>query len=100
MKTIYVIRKSLIKYSKKLSTQVKCTSLRKKDGRYKKKKTSQFKLPSQKIRLKIKKIQKVKSKKGLSYHKSNSWLAFGLKGFQEILLESLIKFTKKKLIFQ
>lgn len=96
-KTLYVIRKSLTKYSKKLSTQVKRTSLRKKDWWYKKKKTSQFKLPSQKIRLKIKKIQKVKSKKGFSYHKSNPWVAFGLKGFQEILLESLIKYTKKKI---
>jgi hypothetical protein len=31
------------------------------------------------------------------YHKSNPWLALGLKGFQDILLESLIKYTKKKI---
>ncbi len=97
-KTIYIIRKNLTKYSKKLSTQIKRTSSKKKNWKYKKKKQKfQFKLPSQKIRLKIKKIQKVKSKEGLMYHKSNPWLALGLKGFQDILLESLIKYTKKKI---
>jgi hypothetical protein len=96
-KTIYIIRKNLTRYSKKLSTQIKRTSSKKKNWKYKKKRRSQFKLPSQKIRLKIKKIQKVKSKNGLTYHKSNPWLALGLKGFQEILLESLIKFTRKKI---
>lgn len=96
-KTIYIIRKNLTKYSKKLSTQIKRTSSNKKNWKYKKKKKSQFKLPSQKIRLKIKKIQKVKSKEGLTYHKSNPWLALGLKGFQDILLESLLKYTKKKI---
>ena len=97
-KTIYIIRKNLTKYSKKLSTQIKRTSSKKKNWKYKKKKKKfQFKLPSQKIRLKIKKIQKVKSKEGLMYHKSNPWLALGLKGFQDILLESLIKYTKKKI---
>ena len=97
-KTIYIIRKNLTKYSKKLSTQIKRTSSKKKNWKYKKKKKKfQFKLPSQKIRLKIKKIQKVKSKEGLTYHKSNPWLALGLKGFQDILLESLLKYTKKKI---
>lgn len=97
-KTIYIIRKNLTKYSKKLSTQIKRTSSKKKNWKYKKKKQKfQFKLPSQKIRLKIKKIQKVKSKEGLTYHKSNPWLALGLKGFQDILLESLLKYTKKKI---
>lgn len=97
-KTIYIIRKNLTKYSKKLSTQIKRTSSKKKNWKYKKKKQKfQFKLPSQKIRLKIKKIQKVKSKEGLMYHKFNPWLALGLKGFQDILLESLIKYTKKKI---
>ena len=62
-KTIYAIRKNLTKYSKKLSTQVKRKLSKKKDGKYKKRRKPQFKLPSQKVRLKIKKIQKVKSKK-------------------------------------
>jgi hypothetical protein len=53
-------------------------------------------LPSQKIRLKIKKIQKVNKKKGFPLHKSNPGLASGLRGFQEILLESLISYTKKE----
>jgi len=94
-KTIYVIRKNLTRYSKKLSTQVKRASSRKKNWKYKKRKKYQFKLPSQKIRLKIKKIQKVKNKKGLPCQKSNPLWALGL--FQEILLESLIKYTKKKI---
>ena len=70
-KTIHVLRKNLTKYSKKLSTLVKRTSFRGKNWKRMNKKKSRFELPSQKIRLKIKKIQKVKSKNGLTYHKSN-----------------------------
>jgi len=94
-KTIYVLRKNLTKYSKKLSTLIKRTSSKKKNWKRIRKK-SQFELPSQKIKLKIKKIQKVRSKRGLPC-KANHGLALGLKGFQEILLESLIKYTKKKI---
>ena len=95
-KTIYVLRKNLTKYSKKLSTLIKRTSSKKKNWKRIRKK-SQFELPSQKIKLKIKKIQKVRSKRGLPCYKANHGLALGLKGFQEILLESLIKYTKKKI---
>lgn len=96
-KTIHVLRKNLTKYSKKLSTLVKRTSFRGKNWKRMNKKKSRFELPSQKIRLKIKKIQKVKSKKSLSCYKTNHGLALGLKGFQEILLGSLLKYTKKKI---
>lgn len=95
-KTISVIRKSLTKYSKKLSIQTRRPASKEKSaaqGTYRK---TRFKLPSQRIRLKIKKIQKVNRKKGFPWHKSNPGLDSGLKGFQEILVESLIKYTKKK----
>ena len=36
-------------------------------------------------------------KKGLLSTKSNTFLAVGLKKFQDILLESLIKYTKNKI---
>lgn len=96
-KTIYVIRKNLTKYSKKLSTRIRRAPSEKKSWKRDKRGKTPFKLPSQKIRLKIKKIQKINKKKGLPWHKSNPWLASGLKGFQEVLLKSLIKYTKEKI---
>lgn len=95
-KTIYVIRKSLTKYSKKLSLQVKRSPSKKRGWEYHRRKTLWFKRPSQKVRLKVKKLQKIKGKKGLTQHKSNPWLASSLKGFQEILIASLVKYTKNK----
>jgi len=47
--------------------------------------------------LKIKKIQKIKIKKGLLSGKSNSFLGVGLKKFQDILMRSLIAYTKNKI---
>lgn len=96
-KTIHIIRKNLTKYSKKLSIQIRRSSLKKKSEKLYKKKKIRFKLPSQKIKLTIKKIQKINRKKGLSWHKSDPQLTASLKGFQEILLESLVKYTKKKI---
>lgn len=95
-KTIYIMRKSLTKYSKKLSAPIKRASLKRNNWGHNKKEKTRFKLPSQKIRLKIKKLQKINGKRSLAWYKSNPWLAPNLKGFQEILLESLTKYTKKK----
>ncbi len=95
-KTIYLIHKNLTKYSKKLLTYTSRTSSKYKSPKQKKIK-SQFQLPSQKIKLKIKKIQKIKIKKSSLVIKSNTFLAVGLKRFQDILLESLMKYTKNKI---
>jgi len=96
-KTIHAIRKNLTRYSKKLSTPIKRTSLKKKSSRHGKRRKNQFQLPSQKIRLKIKKIQKVNAKQCSTGRESSPWVAPSLRGFQEILLESLIKYTKRKI---
>jgi len=93
-KTISLIHKNLTKYSKKLLTYTSRASSKYKNSKQKKKIKS---LPSQKIKLKIKKIQKIKIKKGLLMTKSNQCLAVGLTRFQDILLGSLMKYTKNKI---
>ena len=47
--------------------------------------------------MKIKKVQKIKNKKSSSFDKLKPCITVGLKGFQEILLESLITYTKNKI---
>lgn len=96
-KTITVIYKNLTKYSKKLLTYTSRASSKYKNPKQKKATKPQFKLPSPKVKLKIKKLQKIRMKKSLSSTKSNTFLAVGLKKFQDILLESLIKYTKNKI---
>lgn len=96
-KTITVIHKNLTKYSKKLLTYTSRASSKYKNPKQKKAIKPQFKLPSPKMKLKIKKLQKIRMKKGLLSTKSNTFLAVGLKKFQDILLESLIKYTKNKI---
>jgi len=97
-KTVYIINKHLTKYSKKLLlTRVSRASSKKKKNRYKKRKKHFPKLPSKKIRIRIKKIQKIKNKKGSSFGKFNTYLMVNLKGFQEILLESLVTYTQNKI---
>jgi len=96
-KTITVIYKNLTKYSKKLLTYTSRASSKYKNPKQKKAIKPQFKLPSPKVKLKIKRLQKIRMKKSLSSTKSNTFLAVGLKKFQDILLESLIKYTKNKI---
>ena len=96
-KTITVIYKNLTKYSKKLLTYTSRASSKYKNPKQKKAIKPQFKLPSPKVKLKIKRLQKIRMKKGLLSTKSNTFLAVGLKKFQDILLESLIKYTKNKI---
>lgn len=96
-KAINVIYKNLTKYSKKLLTYTSRASSKYKSPNQKKIMKPQFKLPSPKVKLEIKKIQKVTIKKGLLSTKSNPSLAVGLKKFQDILLESLMKYTKNKI---
>lgn len=96
-KTISIIYKNLTKYSKKLLTYTSRASSKHKSLKQRKMIKSQFKLPSSKIKLKIKKIQKTKIKKGLLSTKSTSFLAVALTKFQDILLESLMKYTKNKI---
>jgi hypothetical protein len=96
-KTISVINKNLIKYSKKLSSRTKRASSKKKKRKYKKRKKILFKTPSKKIKIKIKKVQKIKDKKGSSFDKTNPYLMVNLRGFQEVLLESLVMYTRNKI---
>jgi len=94
-RTIYVINKTLTKYSKKLSTRTRRAVLKKKLRRRAKKKPW-FKLPTRKKKLEVKKIQKINSKKGSLYAQFNQHTTLDLKEFQEILLESLAEYTKNK----
>jgi hypothetical protein len=98
-KTITVIRKNLTKYSKKLLTYTSRASSKYENPKQKKAIKPQFKLPSPKVKLKIKKLQKIRMKKSMLSTKSNTFLIVGLKKFQDILLESLIKYTKNKSMF-
>jgi len=90
-KTIYIINKNLTKYSKKLSTRTK----RAFSGKRNKNKKRLFKSPTRRIKLKIKRAQKIRNKKYLPFDKLN--LNVHLKEFQEIFLESLVLYTKNKL---
>ena len=91
-KIIYIINKNLTKYSKKLSTRTKLPFFKES-----KKKRLRFKPPTRKIKLTIKLFQKIKDKKNLIFNKLNPPLNAYLEEFQEILLESLIIYTKNKL---
>lgn len=104
-KTIYVINKKLTKYSKKLSTLRKRVSFKKKNKKNpqvkhskkkKKKKKPRFKSLGPKRKLKTKKFQKMKNRKNLSFDKFNPYCV-NLKGLQEIILESLVTYTKNKI---
>lgn len=53
-------------------------------------------MPSKKIKIRIKKAQKVRNKKSSSLDKFNFHSMVHLKGFQDILLESLRIYTKNK----
>ena len=85
-KTITVIRKNLTKYSKKLLTYTSRASSKYENPKQKKAIKPQFKLPSPKVKLKIKKLQKIRMKKSMLSTKSNTFLIVGLKKFQDILL--------------
>jgi len=121
IKTVYLINKSLTKYSKKLSTRtrrafknlcllriVKKNSwslkkmrkrpcwLKKMRGKPWLKKKRWFRLPTRKKKVNIKKIQKINSKKGSFYNECKTPITVNLKEFQEIFLESLVRYTKNK----
>lgn len=124
IKTVYLINKSLTKYSKKLSTRTRrrdCNNLlylltvveknprslkkinkknpcwsKKMRGKPWLKKKRWFKLPTRKKKVSIKKIQKINSKKGSSYNECKTPITINLKEFQEIFLESLVRYTKNK----
>lgn len=96
-KTISIIQKNLTKYSRKLLTYTSRTSSKHKNLKQKKTIKSQFKLPSPKVKLKIKQIQKIRIKKNLLATKSDGFSAVGLKRFQDILVASLVKYTRDKI---
>ena len=87
-KTIYAINKRLTTYSKKISRRTKRASSGKRNRKF-------YKTPTRKIKLEIKKAQKTNNQK---YLPVNEFKVNGcLKEFQEILLESLMLYTKGKL---
>ena len=103
-KTIYIINKTLTKYSKKLSTRTRRAFSKKKNWKrrnllkkVKMKKKFWFKSPSRKKKLEIKKIQKIRNIKSSSFNEFRLYKITNLKEFQEILLESLVKYTKNKM---
>lgn len=101
-KTLYVINKHLTKYSKKSSTYFKRLQTRLKINKKnkKKKKNSPHKtlLNHQITNLKkFQKEKKVKNRINLLSNKLNKNQTVNLRGFQEILLESLAKYTKNKI---
>ena len=55
-----------------------------------------MKLPSREIKLKTKRVQKIRNMKSLSFDKVEPYEIVSLKGFQEILLGSLITYTNNK----
>ena len=55
-----------------------------------------MRLPSREIKLETKKVQKIRNLRSLSFDKVEPYVIVGLKGFQEILLGSLITYTKNK----
>lgn len=97
-KTISIINKNLTEYSKKITTYTRRTSSKKKGGwKEKNKKRLKMRLPSREIKLETKKVQKIRNAKSLSFARVEPYVIVGLKGFQEILLESLITYTKNKI---
>ena len=88
-KTISIINKSLTEYSKEILTYVRRASS-------KRKKRRKIKLPSREIKLRTKKVQKISNARSLSYAGVESYSIVGLKGFQEILLGSLVSYTKNE----
>jgi len=89
-KTISIITKRLTKYSKKLTTPRKRRSVKKKSK-------TKFKSPKPKVKLETKSFQKIKNKKNVSLNSRSSCQTVGLKGLQEILIESLATYTKNKI---
>ena len=89
-KTISIITKRLTKYSKKLTTPRKRHSVKKKSK-------TKFKSPRPKVKLETKSFQKIKNKKNVSLNSHSSCQTVGLKGLQEILIESLATYTKNKI---
>lgn len=87
-KTMYVINKNLTKYSKKLSASTRRPFNSGIARQF-------FKPPTRKIKLKIKRTQKMRNKKYLLSNNLNENIH--LKEFQEIFLESLVLYTKNKL---
>jgi len=96
-KTITVIHKNLTKHSKKLLTYTSRASSKYKNLKQKKAIKPKFKISNPKVKLKIKKLQKIRMKKSMWSTKSNTFLIIDLKKFQDILLESLLKYTKNKI---
>lgn len=88
-KTVYAITKKLNKYSKKLS-------MPRKWFHFKEKKRTRAKSPSLKIKLKAKNFQKIRNIKNVLFCESVSNETTNLKGLQEVLIESLAAYTKKK----
>ena len=101
-KTLYVINKHLTKYSKKSSTYFKRLQTRLKINKKNKKKKKN--LPHKTLLnhqitslKKFQKEKKVKNRTNLLSNKLNKNQTINLRGFQEILLESLAKYTKNKI---
>ena len=94
-KTISIINKNLTDYSKKITTYTRRVSSKKKMS-WKEKKRFKMKLPSREIKLKTKRVQKIRNMKSLSFDKVEPYEIVSLKGFQEILLGSLITYTNNK----
>jgi hypothetical protein len=101
-KTLYAINKHLTKYSKKYSTYFKRLQARlkinKKNKKKKKNSLRKALLNHQITNLKkFQKEKKVKNRINLLSNKLDRNQTINLKGFQEILLESLAKYTKNKI---
>ena len=106
-KTIYLIKKKLTKTSKKLLTLRKLIFFNNKKKKNKEKlrlklfkknkKKPRYRSRSLKQKLQTKKLQKIKNKKNLLINKLNLYKTVNLKGFQEMLLESLATYTKNKI---
>lgn len=103
--TIYVLNKKLTKYSKKRLVRTKRTSCKKRKSlktpfkcfEKRRNKKRRFKLPNQNIGIEIKKTQRTKVRKNFLFNNSCFYKTMSLQGFQEILLESLIKYTKNRI---
>ncbi len=101
-KTLYAINKHLTKYSKKYSTYFKRLQTRLKINKKnkKKKKNSRHKALLNHQITSLKKFQKekkIRNRINLLSNKLDRNQTIDLKGFQEILLESLAKYTKNKI---
>lgn len=100
-KTFYAIKKSIIKYSRKLSANFKPTHSKKKKRRnwkkfkYKTFRTKLFKSPF--LKLDAKNSRKLKNRKLKVFSNIDSQPFIDLASFQEILLKSLKIYTKNKI---